>query len=143
MEDRPWLLQKVVLPQHTDHAGVMWHGAYLSWLEESRIQALSNVGLEYSNLSKDGYELPVISLSIDYKMALLHGDKVNLKSWALQAKGVRWSWKTIFYKDADKEVARSTVDLVLIRKSPNSSQVLRKPPIQIAKAMKELQIGPK
>ena len=25
---RPWRLRKRVLPQHTDHAGVMWHGAY-------------------------------------------------------------------------------------------------------------------
>ena len=26
-------LTKRVLPQHTDYAGVMWHGAYVQWLE--------------------------------------------------------------------------------------------------------------
>ena len=40
-------LIKCVLPQHTDHAGVMWHGVYLNWLEEARIEALSQVGLTY------------------------------------------------------------------------------------------------
>ena len=27
----PWKLSKLVLPQHTDHAGVMWHGTYVNW----------------------------------------------------------------------------------------------------------------
>ena len=48
MESHPprgWLLQRRVLPQHTDHAGVMWHGAYLAWLEEARVEALAAVGL--------------------------------------------------------------------------------------------------
>ena len=46
-----WKLTKRVLPQHTDHAGVMWHGSYLCFLEEGRIEALENVGISYSELS--------------------------------------------------------------------------------------------
>ena len=38
-QPRGWLLERRVLPQHTDHAGVMWHGAYLAWLEEARVEA--------------------------------------------------------------------------------------------------------
>ena len=38
-------MKKIVLPQHADHAGVMWHGKYFNWLEESRINALSEVGI--------------------------------------------------------------------------------------------------
>ena len=37
---RPWQIERTVLPQHTDHAGVMWHGSYLAWLEEARVDAL-------------------------------------------------------------------------------------------------------
>ena len=40
----PWRVQKRVLPQHTDHAGVMWHGAYVAWLEEARVEALCPCG---------------------------------------------------------------------------------------------------
>ena len=29
-----WVLVRRVLPQHTDHAGVMWHGSYVAWMEE-------------------------------------------------------------------------------------------------------------
>jgi len=56
-----WNLTKTVLPQHTDHAGVMWHGSYFNFLEEGRIDALNRAGISYSELSKKGIEIPVIS----------------------------------------------------------------------------------
>ena len=29
MNSKPvWKIEKIVLPQHADHAGVMWHGIY-------------------------------------------------------------------------------------------------------------------
>ena len=64
-----WKLIKTVLPQHTDHAGVMWHGSYLNFLEEGRIDALEKVGLSYSKLSKKGFEIPVVSMQIRYKLS--------------------------------------------------------------------------
>ncbi|MEY4431853.1 MAG: hypothetical protein RLZZ533_1789, partial [Cyanobacteriota bacterium] len=53
----PWRLERRVLPQHTDHAGVMWHGTYLAWLEEGRVEALDAAGLAYADLSAQGLEL--------------------------------------------------------------------------------------
>ena len=48
MNSKPiWKIEKIVLPQHADHAGVMWHGTYFNWLEESRINALLEVGISY------------------------------------------------------------------------------------------------
>jgi len=53
MNSKPvWKIEKIVLPQHADHAGVMWHGKYFNWLEESRINALSEVGISYFELTK-------------------------------------------------------------------------------------------
>ena len=59
-----WELLKTVLPQHTDHAGVMWHGSYIDFLEEGRIDALDKVGHPYSDLSSKGFEISVISIGI-------------------------------------------------------------------------------
>ena len=67
--NKNWRLTKTVLPQHTDHAGVMWHGSYLNFLEEGRIDALNKVGMPYSKLSKEGFEIPVISINIKYKIS--------------------------------------------------------------------------
>ena len=78
--NRDWKLTKTVLPQHTDHAGVMWHGSYLNFLEEGRIDALKKVGITYSELSEEGFEFPVISLNIKYKISFIHGETFILKS---------------------------------------------------------------
>ena len=92
----PWKLIKLVLPQHTDHAGVMWHGAYLAFLEEARIDALSQVGLTYAKISIEGYEMPVVDFHIKYMTPFFHGDEVILESSVLPKKGPRITWKTNF-----------------------------------------------
>ena len=95
----PWLIKKKVLPQHTDQAGVMWHGSYLNWLEESRIEALSQTGLSYSNISKMGIEMPVVDINIKYKKSIYHGEIIVIKTWLEKKKGVRLYWKSLFIKN--------------------------------------------
>ena len=81
MNSKPvWKIEKIVLPQHADHAGVMWHGNYFNWLEESRINALSEVGISYFELIKNELDLPVINTSIKYKSPLFLGDKITIES---------------------------------------------------------------
>ena len=140
-EDLPWLLRKVVLPQNTDHAGVMWHGSYLLWLEEARISALLGVGLAYKELSDEGFEMPVVDLTIKYMLPLLHGENVVLKSWISRGKGARWQWETNFVKDSNDIAALANVDLVLIEKKDSGNRLLRSGPDYIANALVELQKG--
>ena len=71
-----YTLTKRVLPQHTDYAGVMWHGAYVQWLEEARVEALQAAGLGYAAMTAMGVDMPVVSLHLDYRQPLRHGDEV-------------------------------------------------------------------
>ena len=139
--NRPWKLIKRVLPQHTDHAGVMWHGSYISWLEEARIEALNQVGMTYMELSLKGYEMPVVSLEINYISALRHGEIVLLESKCLPRKGARWPWATKFVKEK-VVVAEARVDLVLIKRSGKEFRLMRKIPEQILRPLLKLQCGP-
>jgi len=70
----------VLLPQHTDYAGVMWHGAYVQWLEEARVEALQAAGLGYAAMTAMGVDMPVVSLHLDYRQPLRHGDEVCVES---------------------------------------------------------------
>ena len=141
---RPWQIQRAVLPQHTDHAGVMWHGSYLAWLEEARVEALRQAGLAYSDLSERGLELPVISLKIDYRQALLHGESVQLESWVLPQQGVKLPWRSTFLKADGSVAAEAHVELVLVDLSegPGHRRLLRKPPEDLRQAMERLRQGP-
>jgi acyl-CoA thioester hydrolase len=140
----PWLLQRRVLPQHTDHAGVMWHGAYLAWLEEARVEALAAVGLAYSDLSARGLELPVVSLAIDYRQALLHGDGVRLESRVLPRQGLRLPWQSRFLAPAGVVAAEARVELVLVDRlaGPDQRRLLRRLPADLDAAVTALVRGP-
>ena len=139
-----WLLERRVLPQHTDHAGVMWHGAYLGWLEEARVEALAAAGLAYSDLSARGLELPVVRLSIDYKQALFHGDVVQIWSEVLPRRGLKLPWRSRFVAADGAVAAEAQVDLVLVAEVSGSDQrrLLRRLPADLEAAVATLVRGP-
>tara|TARA_Y100001968_G_C18731982_1_gene424944 strand:- start:73 stop:513 length:441 start_codon:yes stop_codon:yes gene_type:complete len=133
-----WKSYKQVLPQHADHAGVMWHGSYLNWLEESRIEALLKVGISYSQLTLRGFDLPVVSLDINYKKAIYHGENVCLVSQVSKINGLRILWNTEFVKDQELIIAEANVELVLVRKVDGVMKLLRNYPETFDIALKEL-----
>ena len=142
VKKKEWNLTKIVLPQHTDHAGVMWHGSYFNFLEEGRIDALNNVGITYSKLSRKGYEIPVISSQIKYKIYFAHGEKILLKSQFTLVNKIRLNCKTLFLKVNGDIGAEALVELVLVRKENDSIKLVREVPAEIKKMFLLLEEGP-
>ena len=138
-----WKLIKTVLPQHTDHAGVMWHGSYLNFLEEVRIDALDKVGISYSELSKRGFEIPVISIQLRYKKSFLHGEQVLLKSQFKLENKIRLICKTVFFKSNGDIGAEAKIELVVVSKINDSIKLVRELPVQIKNIFLMLEEGPK
>jgi acyl-CoA thioester hydrolase len=141
-----WLLRRRVLPQHTDHAGVMWHGAYLGWLEEARVEALAAVGMAYSELSARGLELPLVSLRLDYRIALVHGELVELRSRVLPRRGARLPWCTRFLRADGRVAAEAHVELVLVASGvhgPDGLTLQRRWPEDLQAAVERLALGPR
>ncbi len=140
---REWNLTKTILPQHTDHVGVMWHGAYFNFLEEARIDALKNVGIKYSTLSKKGYEIPVVSAQIKYKISFINGEKIILKSKFNIISKLKLNCKTLFLKVNGDIGAEALIELVLVRKEKDSIRLVREVPPEIKKVFFLLEEGPK
>ena len=138
-----WKLTKLVLPQHTDHAGVMWHGSYINFLEEVRIDALNKLGISYSRLSKEGFEIPVVSINIKYKIAFLHGETMILMSQFKLENRIRLTCKTLFLKSNGDIGAEAIIGLVLVKKINDSIKLVRELPVQIKNILLMLEEGPK
>ena len=136
-----WIIRKETLPQHTDHAGVLWHGYYLNWLEEARIDALSKVGIKYIDLIKDGYEMPVVSIEIKYKSPILHGEEILIESEFVINESPRIKINSNFIRRNNIITTSSSIDLVLINKENFS--IVRKKPKFFLEALNKLKNGPK
>lgn len=112
VNDKPWFeLVRTVLPQHTDHAGVMWHGAYVGWLEEVRVSALNSLGSSYAECTAGGLALAVVSMEIRYILSLPHGARVQLLSRVQSRSGVRMTWENRFVWQG-KDATTATVQVV-------------------------------
>ena len=136
-----WIIRKEVMPQHTDHAGVLWHGYYLNWLEEARIDALFKVGIKYIDLIKDGYEMPVVSIEIKYKSPILHGEEILIESEFVINESPRIKINSNFIGRNNIITTSSSIDLVLINKENFS--IIRKKPKFFLEALNKLKNGPK
>ncbi len=138
-----WILTKTVLPQHTDHAGVMWHGSYLNFLEEGRIDALDKIGYSYPKLSEKGFEIPVVSIQLRYKISFIHGEKILLASQFKLENKIRLTCKTLFFKSNGDIGAEAKIGLVVVRKTNESIKLVRELPVQIKNILLMLEEGPK
>ena len=127
-----WKINKTVLPQHSDHAGVMWHGTYFNWLEEARINALSKVGIEYFDLTKKGFELPLIDASIKYIFPLNLGDNITIETIFDIGKSPKIKIQSKFINKSRKVMTFSEVSLVLVNK--NNFSIIRRRPDFLSKA---------
>lgn len=81
-----------VQPHHTDYAGRVWHGTYLTWMEAARIEYLRSIGIDFTELVKLGCDLPVVELSLQYHRPLVLGMSAIVKTRLLDSQGVRLNW---------------------------------------------------
>ena len=137
---KPWELIKKVLPQHTDHAGVVWHGTYLNWLEESRIDSIGKAGIQYIELLNRGFEMPVYKVEIKYLIPILIGEEIIIKSLFIKNKSPRIKVNSKFTNIKNKIYAEASIDIVLINKE--TFKVVRKRPLFLENYLNNLRKGP-
>ena len=137
---KSWELKKKVLPQHTDHAGVVWHGTYLNWLEESRIDSIGKAGIRYIELLKRGFEMPVYKIEIKYLIPIMIGDEIIIKSSFITNQGPRIKVNSTLTNLMNKIHAEASIDIVLINKE--TFKVVRKIPNFLKSYLNNLRKGP-
>lgn len=81
-----------VQPHHTDYAGLVWHGSYIAWMEEARVECLRSIGINFADLVELGCDLPVVELSVRYHQPLRLGMQAIVKARTNGMDGVRIFW---------------------------------------------------
>ncbi|NCJ07312.1 acyl-CoA thioesterase [Synechococcales cyanobacterium C] len=126
-----------VHPHHTDYAGVVWHGTYLTWMEEARIAAFRSVGIEFADLVEWQCDLPVIHLTIDYHLPLALGQVALVRSCLHRVERVRMHWIQQI-QSGESQRAHVTAQLTLVPVNRTQGRIIRKFPPCLKNAIAQL-----
>jgi acyl-CoA thioester hydrolase len=135
-----WLEYPIrVYPHQTDYAGVVWHGAYIAWMEEARIECLRSIGVEYGDIVALGCELPVVELSLRYHQSLQLGMSAVLKTRMSEVTGVRINWEQII-TSIDGEELYFSAKVTLVAVDRDRGKILRQLPATFKDALAKFKV---
>lgn len=124
-------------PHHTDHSGDVWHGTYITWMEEARIECLKSIGVEYADLVAVGCELPVVELSIRYHQPIHFGMRAIVKTRMADMEGVRINWDYQIHS-VDNQDLFVTARVTLVAVDREKGKILRQLPPVVKEALTKL-----
>lgn len=124
-------------PHHTDYSGVVWHGSYIAWMEEARVECLHSVGVSFADLVALGCNLPVVELAIKYHQSLWMGMRAVVKTRINAQTGVRMYWDHQI-QSLDGQVSYVTAQVTLVAVDSQQGKVLRRLPPAIASTLIKL-----
>ena len=98
----------------TDQMGVVYHGSYPAFLEIGRIDWLKQMGFSYATMEKNGFILPVISLSINFKRSLFFGEILKLETSLIAVPKVKINFEYKLFNDQDLLVGTAATTLAFL-----------------------------
>ncbi len=73
----------------TDKMGITHHSNYIRWMEEARVDFLSQIGWRFEKLEAMGIVSPVLGVTCDYKLPTKFSEKVSINVSVREFKGVK------------------------------------------------------
>ena len=115
----------------TDNYGVVWHGAYLRWMEIGRVEFCQEItGLSLKDLEKIDILLPVSNINIKYKASAKLEDVLVVETEVSDYTGLTATFKqTIKSKETGKVFTTADVVIVAVH---SDAKLYRKMPEPLA-----------
>jgi acyl-CoA thioester hydrolase len=126
-----------VYPHHTDYGGVVWHGAYVSWMEQARIECMKSIGIDFASLVEMGCDLPVVEMSLRYHRALQMGETAVVKCKVQNLDGVRIKWDYEI-QSVDQAITYTTATVALVAVDVEKGKIMRQLPANVKDAIVRL-----
>jgi len=124
-------------PHHTDYSGVVWHGSYIVWMEEARVECLHSVGVSFADLVAMGCNLPVVELAIKYHQSVWMGMRAVVRTRINAQTGVRMHWDHQI-QSLDGQVTYATAQVTLVAIDSQQGKILRRLPPAIESSLIKL-----
>lgn len=95
----------------TDMMGVVYHGNYLLYFEDGRVDYLQKNGFSYTAVEDAGYVSPIYHVDIQYGAPLRYGERGFVRTSVEAVHATRTVYRQqVFREGDDPETARPLVD---------------------------------
>ncbi len=84
-----------------DPLGHVNHAVYVSYFELGRLEAMAACGLPFSDIIKQGYALVASDIFVQYKMAAVLEDQLEVQTCITDFRGARSVWQQELYRCRD------------------------------------------
>ncbi len=120
----------------TDAYGVVWHGAYLRWLEMGRVDWCEERGHNLIELENQNIVLPVVNLNVRYKSSAKLNDDLIIETSVNKFNGLSVTfYQVIKSLDSKKVFIEAEVEVVAISK--DAGKLYRRMPQILADVFKK------
>lgn len=85
----------------TDRMDVVYHANYLVWFETARIKMLDQIGLPYREIENQGLFLPVLNISVEYKIPARFDDILDIHIFMTKKPRARIHFKYEVIRDTE------------------------------------------
>jgi acyl-CoA thioester hydrolase len=92
----------------TDKMGITHHSNYIRWMEEARVDFLSQIGWDYARLEEMGIVSPVLQVACDFKQSTTFSDRVHIHISVKEFNGVKLHLSYEMKNEDGKLVCSST-----------------------------------
>ena len=83
----------------TDKMQVVHHSNYIRFLEESRMDFLRQIGIDYEQLEASGIMIPVLQVACDYKVPVRFADNICIVPKLERFHGVKFDMSYRIYSE--------------------------------------------
>jgi acyl-CoA thioester hydrolase len=129
------ILEQKVYYADTDAYGVVWHGAYLRWLEMGRVELCEDMGYDLVMLKENNIVLPVVNINVRYKSSAKLNDELIIETSVQKFNSLSVTFdQKILNKETGKIFVEAVVDVVAIN---NDGKLYRRMPQILVNAFEE------
>ncbi len=92
-----------------DPLGHVNHAVYVSYFETGRLEAMAASGVPFSDIMNRGYALVASDIFVQYKIAAVLEDQLEVQSWIADFRGARSIWHQELYRRHDNALLAQAI----------------------------------
>ena len=109
------VLEQTVYYADTDSYGVVWHGTYLRWMEQARVEFCRNLGIDLVSMKENDVVIPVTNINIRYKASAKLDNTVIVETQITKISPLTVTFNQIIKeKDTNKIFTNADVEVVAV-----------------------------